>query len=138
MAELNRLRGEINRLFERGNWPMVSPAGGDWLPSVDVHQDAEKMTVEAELPGFRREDINVSLQGDLLTISGERKSEPEAPSGQPYQTERFYGRFERAVTLPEEVDGDRASATYKDGVLCIYLPKTAQSKRKQIEVQPSL
>jgi HSP20 family protein len=138
MAELNRLRGEINRLFERGNWPMGATPGSDWLPSVDVHQDAEKITVLAELPGFRREDINVSIQGDTLTISGERRSEPEAPSGQAYQTERFYGRFEREVLLPEEVDGDRTSATYKDGVLCIYLPKTAQSKRKRIEVQPSV
>ena len=138
MAELNRLRGEINRIFEGRNWPLGSGQGSDWLPSVDVYQDTDRVMVEAELPGFKREDIQVSVQGDTLTISGERKYEPESPSGQAFRTERFYGRFERQITLPEEVDAERTTATYKDGVLCVYLPKSEQAKRKQIVVQPSL
>ena len=136
-TELNRLKGEINRILDSRSWPTLSNFGENWLPSLDVYQDKDKVTVQAELPGFKKEDINVSIDGDVLTISGERKHEQESPGTEPYRAERFYGRFEREVTLPSEVDPEKANASYKDGVLCIYLPKTEQSKRKQIEVQAS-
>jgi HSP20 family protein len=133
LAELGRLKSEINRILESRAWP--SGLGADWLPSMDVYQDKDRITVQAELPGFKREEISVFVHGDSLTISGERKPEQEPFGDEAYQSERFHGRFEREIKLPEEVDAGKASATYKDGVLCVYLPKTEQSKKKQIEVK---
>jgi HSP20 family protein len=135
--ELNRLRREIDRLFEEP-FGFLAPSTSffeGWTPAVDIYEDKDKFTVRAELPGMKKEDISVSLDGDTLTISGERKQEEEKKEGEEYRTERFFGRFQRSITLPAPVQTDKIEASYKDGILTITLPKAEEAKPKQIAVK---
>ncbi len=138
-TELSRIRSEINRLFEDPfslAWPSTSFYEG-WAPPVDIYEDHDKYIVKAEIPGMKKEDLNVSLDGNTLTISGERKHEEEKREGESYRSERYFGRFQRSVTLPIAVKGDKIDASYKDGVLSIQLPKSEEAKPKQIQVKTS-
>ena len=93
--------------------------------------------MKVELPGMKKEDIEISLHDGCLSISGERKSEQKFEDAEVYRAERFVGRFQRTVTLPAPVAADKAKADYKDGVLTITLPKTEEARPKQISVQAS-
>jgi len=106
----------------------------EWAPSIDLYEERDNFIVKAEVPGMKREEIDISLHEGALTITGERKVE-EKRKGTNFRTERFFGRFQRTVTLPKAVDGDKVKANYKDGVLTITLPKSEQAKPKQIDVQ---
>ena len=86
---------------------------------------------------MRKEDIEVSLDGNTLTISGERKQEEEHKEGEMYRSERYFGRFQRSITLPTPADADKIQASYKDGVLTIICPKSEEAKPKQIQVKTS-
>lgn len=134
--ELTRIRNEINRIFED---PLSMIPGTSffegWEPAVDVYEDKDKITVRAELPGMKQQDIQVSVERNTLTISGERKEEEEHKEGETYRSERFYGRFQRSITLPQPVDSGKIKATYKDGVLEVICPKSEEAKPKQIEVK---
>ena len=135
--ELNRLRREIDRLFEEP-FSLLAPGTSfyeGWTPAVDIYEDKDKYVVQAELPGMKREDIDVSLDGDTLTISGERKQEEEKKEGESYRSERFFGRFQRSVTLPMPIQANKIEAKYKDGVLAVTVPKSEEAKPKQIQVQ---
>jgi HSP20 family protein len=135
--ELNRLRREIDRLFE-DPFSLLAPSTSffeGWTPPVDIFEDKDKYILKAELPGMNKEDIDVTLDGTTLTISGERKHQEEKSEGESYRAERFFGRFQRSVTLPAPVEGDKIEATYKDGVLSITLPKSEEAKPKQIQVK---
>lgn len=135
--ELNRLRREIDRLFE-DPFGLLAPATSffqGWTPTVDIFEDKDKYVLKAELPGMRREDIEVMLERDTLTLSGERKQEEEKQEGETYRSERFFGRFQRSITLPMAVQADKIDAKYKDGVLTLTLPKAEEAKPKQIEVK---
>jgi HSP20 family protein len=137
--ELSRIRSEINRIFEDPfsmAWPSTSFYEG-WAPPVDIYEDKDKYIVKAEVPGMRKEDLNVTLDGNTLSISGERKAEEEKREGESYRAERFFGRFQRSVTLPMAVAEDKIQATYKDGVLSIQVPKSEEAKPKQIQVKTS-
>jgi HSP20 family protein len=128
----NRLanwQDELDRLFE-------SPLTG-WAPALDVHENADNFIIRAELPGLKREDIGVSLQDGALVISGERKSEKVEEGVEIHRQERFYGKFQRALTLPTPVAADKVKAQYKDGVLTVTLPKTEEAKPRQIDVSVS-
>ena len=128
------LRDEMDRLFDGSFGPVFRTPGSfsRWAPALDVYQDKDQFTVVAELPGLKKEDIELSLQKGVLTISGERKQEKKNEEG--YRNERFFGRFQRSVTLPTSVDGDKVKATYQDGILKLVLPKAEEAKPKQIEV----
>ena len=104
-----------------------------WSPPVDVHEDADKLVVTAELPGLKKEEIEVSLHDGVLTLAGERKVE-QREEGATHLSERFAGKFQRALTLPVEVEAGKESARYKDGVLTVTLPKAEASKPKKIEL----
>ena len=135
--ELNRLRHEIDRLFEEP-FSSLAPSTSffeGWSPAVDIYEDKDKYTVKAELPGMKKEDIDVSLDGDTLTISGERKEEAEKKEGEGYRSERFFGRFQRSVTLPTAVQSNKIEAAYKDGILTVNVPKSEEAKPKQIQVK---
>ena len=130
------LRDELDRLFE----PFSELTRGSqllsvWNPAVDLYEDKDNVIVKAELPGMKKEDIDVSLHEGALSISGERKSEEKFEDAETYRAERFVGRFHRTVTLPSAVDGAKVTAQYKDGILTITLPKTEEAKPKQIEVK---
>jgi len=125
-GRLASLQDELDRLFE-------SPLTG-WAPALDVQEDKDNFTVRVELPGLKRDEIDVSLQNGALVISGERKEEKVSDGTEIHRQERFYGKFQRALTLPEPVAADKVKADYRDGVLTIKLPKTEEAKPKKIDV----
>jgi HSP20 family protein len=137
LEQLSGLRAEIDRLFES---PLTELARASqllsgWTPALDVHEEKDNIIVRVELPGMKKEDIELSLHDGSLSISGERKSEKKFEDAEVYRAERFVGRFQRTVTLPAPVAADRVKAQYKDGVLTVTLPKTEEAKPKQIDVQ---
>jgi HSP20 family protein len=125
-GRLANFQDELDQLFES---PMRA-----WAPALDVHEDKDNFVIRTELPGLRREDIDVSLQDGSLIISGERKVETVKEGVEVHRQERYYGKFQRALTLPAPVAGDKVKAQYKDGVLTVTLPKLEESKPKQITV----
>jgi HSP20 family protein len=135
-GRLSDLRDEIDRLFESplSELTRTSQLLSGWTPALDVYEDKDNFVVKAELPGMKKEDIEVSLHDGSLSISGERKTEAKREEGEVYRAERFFGRFQRTVTLPTAVAADKVKAAYKDGVLTITLPKTEEAKPKQIDV----
>lgn len=138
-GRLSDLRDEIDRLFEA---PLTELARSSnllrgWTPALDVYEQKDNFIVKAELPGMKKEDIAVSLHDGSLSISGERKSETNHEDAEVYRAERFFGRFQRTVTLPAAVAPDKVKAQYKDGVLTVTLPKTEEAKPKQIDVSVS-
>jgi HSP20 family protein len=135
-GELSRIRNEINRIFQNP-FQLLTPGTSffeGWEPNIDVYEDKDKVTVRAELPGMKPGDIEATVQGDTLTISGERRQEEEEKEGEIYRAERFFGRFQRVITLPQEVEADKIKASYKDGVLTIECPKSEAGKPKKIQV----
>jgi HSP20 family protein len=125
-GRLTSLQDELNRLFE-------SPMTG-WAPPLDVHEDKDNFSVHVELPGMKREDIDVTLQDGALVISGERKEEKVQEGTDIHRQERYYGKFTRALTMPAAVTGDQVKAQYKDGILTVTLPKAEEAKPKSITV----
>ncbi len=123
---LSNLQDELDRLFES---PLTS-----WAPALDVHEDRAAYVVRIELPGLKREDIDVSLHDGALVISGERKPETLEEGVEIHRQERFYGKFQRVLTLPESVAADKVKADYKDGVLTVTLPRTEEARPKKIDV----
>ena len=135
-GRLSDLRDEIDRLFESplSELTRTSQLLSGWTPALDVYENKDNFVVKAELPGMKKEDIVVSLHDGSLSISGERKTESKHEEGEVYRAERFFGRFQRTVTLPTTVAADKVQASYKDGVLTITLPKTEEAKPKKIDV----
>jgi len=136
LGRLTDLRDEIERLFESplSELTRTSNLLSGWTPALDVFEEKDSFTVKAELPGMKKEDIEVTLHDGSLSISGERRSEAKHENADVYRAERFFGRFQRTVTLPAPVAADKIKAHYKDGILTITLPRTEQSKPKQIDV----
>jgi len=138
-GRLTDLRDEIDRLFET---PMAALAQtsqllSGWTPALDMFEDKDQLTVRVEIPGMKKEDIEVSLHEDNLSISGERKYEEKKEEAEVYRAERFFGRFQRTVSLPALVQSDKIKAQYKDGILTITLPKAEEAKPKHIDVNVS-
>jgi HSP20 family protein len=103
-------------------------------PSVDVFEEGDELVVKAELPGMKREDIDVSVTDNTVLISGEKRQEEKVEKKNFYRMERSYGSFTRSFTLPSEVETDRAKASFKEGVLEIRIPKSEEAKRKEKKV----
>jgi HSP20 family protein len=135
--QLSTLRDEIDRLFDA---PLSSltelsqPFSSGWVPALDLSEDKDNYVVQMELPGMNKEAIDISLHEGVLSISGERKEEEKHEAHEAYRSERFFGRFQRSVTLPAAVDAEKVSAAYKDGILTVTLPKTEEAKPKQITI----
>lgn len=137
LGRLSNLRDEIDRFFE-APWAELARTSqllSGWTPALDLHEDKDNFVAKIELPGMKKEDIDVTLHDGVLSISGERKSEEKFENAEVYRSERFFGRFQRSVTLPAPVAADKIKAQYKDGILTVTLPKTEESKPKQIDVQ---
>lgn len=134
-GRLTDLRDEIDRLFEGTLAEFVQTPNllSGWTPAFDVFEDKDNFTIVAELPGMKKEDIEVSLHNGSLSVSGERKNE-RRDDAEVYRAERFYGRFQRTITLPTPVATEKVKAQYKDGILTITLPKTEEAKPKHIDV----
>jgi HSP20 family protein len=131
------LRDEIDRLFQEplAEFARTSHLLSGWTPALDLHEDKDNFVVKAEVPGMKKEDIEVTLHDGALSISGERKRDEKFEDAQVYRSERFVGRFQRTINLPAAVAADKIKAQYKDGVLTVTLPKTEEAKPKQINVQ---
>jgi HSP20 family protein len=136
---LTNLRDDINRLFDvpSGEFGRETEFFTGWSPVLDVYEDKDNLIVKAELPGMKKDQMELSLHDNTLTISGERKAERTETNGDASRSERFFGRFQRTVTLPKPVDASKINARYKDGILTVTLPKTEDSKPRQIEVKVS-
>ena len=133
--EMSRLQSELNRLWGRnGNSNGVSASTRSY-PPMNMWEDGDQFTVEAEIPGMDLDDIEIYVDaGDQLTVKGERKS-PVANSGTWYRQERGFGNFKRTVTLPANVDSERVEAVLKNGVLTISLPKPEEVKPRKIKIK---
>ncbi len=107
----------------------------DWTPRVNVEELEDRFEITAELPGMKKEDIDIEIQDDVLTLKGERKVEKEEKETSYHVCERSYGTFQRAFTLPDNVRGDGIEAEYKDGILRLALPKVEPQKPKEIKVE---
>ena len=131
------LKREMDRLFERffeSPWTEV-PTLGDWTPALDVSEGKDAITVKAELPGVEAKDIAVSLEGDMLTIKGEKEQKKEEKDERQHRVERAWGAFMRSVRLPATVDGSKVTAGFKNGVITITLPKAPGAKGTTIPVK---
>lgn len=134
--EFISLRDDMDRLFNTFfGRHLAEEAEGVWLPMLDIEEDNENFIVKAELPGLNKEEVKISVRGNLLTIAGERKHEEETKNKTYHRVERQYGKFSRTISLPSEVDVNKIKAIYKDGVLHITLPKPETFKSKDIEVE---
>ena len=135
-GRLNDLRDEIDRLFDEplADLARTSQLLSSWTPALDMFEDKDNLYVRAELPGMKKEDIDLSLHDGSLSISGERKSEEKSKDTEVYRAERFFGRFQRTVSLPTAVATDKVKAQYTDGVLLVTLPKAEEAKPKHIDV----
>ncbi len=129
------LRADMDRLFSSLFGGGYEEREGLWAPVVDIEEDNDTILVKAEIPGMKKEDIKVSVQSNILTITGERKHESETKNKTFHRVERSYGKFSRMITLPTDVDSDKVKATYKDGILNITLPKPEAVKPKHIDVE---
>lgn len=134
---------EIEDMFERYTKAMGWPAlrgqeltkSGEWTPRVDISETDAEITIKAEIPEVKKEDVKVSVDDGVLTMQGERKQEKEEKGKKFHRVERFYGTFVRSFTLPDNVDASKIKATFKDGMLNLQIPKTGESKQKAIEVK---
>ncbi|MFZ3138625.1 MAG: Hsp20/alpha crystallin family protein [Thermodesulfovibrionales bacterium] len=116
-------------------WPRLRlPEIEEVPPSMDIFTEGDDVVVKAELPGMKKEDIDVSLTKDTISISGEKKKEEKVEKKDYYSLERSYGSFKRSFSLPAEVQTEKASAKFKDGVLEIRIPKTEEAKKKEKKV----
>ena len=122
----------FSRFFESETWPLRETG---WTPALDVAEREDAITVEAELPGMQADDISISVEGNTLTVSGEKKEEHEEKGENYYHTERRYGSFQRSIPLPGTVEAENIQAAYKDGVLTVTLPKSKAALPKRIKVK---
>jgi HSP20 family protein len=133
--ELVTMRDDMDRLFEIFFGRQPQAMDELWRPSIDIEENNGNLMVRAEIPGMSKDEIKVSVKEDLLKISGERKQENETKDKTFHRIERSYGKFERFIRLPSEVDADKVKASYKDGVLNVTLPKPESMKPKQVDVE---
>jgi len=135
----NKLRREIDHVYNRFFEPNFLPSSylfgeGKWDPTVDISEGIKDITVKAEIPGIEAKDFDISIDGRLLTIRGEKKQEQKEKEESYYRVERSYGYFNRTIELPAEVDPDKVDASYKRGILKIKLRKAKAYETKKIKI----
>ncbi|MEZ0323439.1 MAG: Hsp20/alpha crystallin family protein [Hydrogenothermaceae bacterium] len=135
LRELARLESEINRLFkefipeEKVETQVVA-----WSPRVDIYEKDSNIIIEAEIPGAKKEDIEVKVKDNSVVLRGEVKREEEKKEENYYRSERFYGKFERVIPLPTDVKVEEAKATFENGILKLSIPKATQEKEVKVEI----
>jgi HSP20 family protein len=134
-ARFSTMTDEMGRLLDLpffGRLNRFAPAA--WVPAFDLYEDKDKLTVRAELPGLKKDQIQLTLKDDVLTVSGERKQDADAEKRDQIRRERVFGAFERSVTLPYPVNQAGISAAYENGILTVTLPKAEEAKPRQIAI----
>lgn len=135
--DLKTLQNEMNRLFS-GSFSRSSQdevLRGAWSPSVDIFENKNEIVLEAELPGMNSEDVNISIENNVLTLHGERKFEKKDESDNFHRVERSYGSFTRSFTLPPTVSSESTNAEFENGVLRLTLAKREEAKPRRIEIK---
>ena len=138
LADVAVLQNRLNAIFSdfaRPEGEQESLAMGNFIPPVDVYEDAHQLVLKLEVPGIKQEDLDVRVENQTLTVKGERKLEKEEKEENFHRIERRYGTFARSFTLPQTVDTSTPKATYEHGVLTINLPKKEAAKPKQVKVE---
>ena len=136
--DLRTLQEEVNRLFSTNLTRAFGDEGigrGAWAPSVDIYENKDQIVLEAELPGMKQEDFDLSIENNVITLRGERKFEKTDETDNYHRVERSYGSFTRSFTLPQTVSAEGANAEYSNGVLRVTLPKREETKARRIEVK---
>lgn len=138
--DLRNLQDEMTRLFtgsRPAQFDREQMTHGSWAPNVDIFEDKERLVLEAELPGMRRDDFEISVENNVITLNGERKFEAKTDGENYHRVERSYGSFTRSFTLPQSVTADGATADFENGVLRVSLPKREETKARKIEITGS-
>lgn len=144
LKELEDMRRDMDRLFDevfssahrRRRWP-AKPEVGAVIPNIEMFDRKHEIVLKAEIPGVNKEDIDLSITKESVTIKGEVKREEEIKEEDCYLNERVYGSFSRTIALPVEGDSERAKATFKNGVLELVIPKREEAKPKEIKIEVS-
>jgi HSP20 family protein len=135
--DLRTLQEEVNRLFSTNLTRAFDDEGiarGAWAPSIDIYENKDQIVLEAELPGMKQEDFDLSIENNVITLRGERKFEKTDETDNYHRVERSYGAFTRSFTLPQTVSAEGATAEYNNGVLRVTLPKREETKSRRIQV----
>ena len=131
VAMSNRLNRTVNDPYT----PRTEDSFGAWAPPVDIFERQDHLVIRAEVPGVQMEDMDVRIENGVLTLHGERKQDTDLKEENAHRLERVYGAFTRSFSLPTTVDAAKVSATYKDGVLEVTVPKAENAKPKQVEIK---
>lgn len=139
LQELEEIQNRLSSFFGRSPRRRGNGHGdlalADWAPMADISEDENEYVIKAELPELKKEDVKVTVENNVLTISGERNFEKEEKKKKYHRVERAYGRFARSFALPDNADASKVKAEFKDGMLTVHLPKSEKAKPKQIEVK---
>jgi HSP20 family protein len=141
LREIDEAQNRINRFFlgglpnRIGSGDIHSLAVADWSPEVDISEDDHGYLLKADLPEMKKDDVRVTVEDGILSVSGERKGEKEDQKRKFHRIERSYGTFRRSFTLPEDADSKKVTAEFRDGVLKVHLPTTTIAKSKAIQVK---
>lgn len=133
--ELREMREQMDRILSSALRGGPARAALEWAPAVDITEREDELVLTAELPGMTREDIDIELENNILTIRGEKKAEREEKGEERYVYERQFGSFSRSFTLPRTVDPERIRARFESGVLTITMPKLEKARGKRIEIE---
>lgn len=139
LADVFGLSNRLSRLLNDGlgnlDWQFRDSASASWVPAVDIFEEADGIRITAEIPGVKPENVQISLENNVLTIHGSKQQLAEERTERVHRYERTYGEFDRSFTLPATVDANAIKASYEHGVLTVTLPKVEKAKPRQIEVQ---
>lgn len=141
VREIDSLQGEMNRLFTTFFDTPTGAAGGNggtatrrWIPAMDLVETGEHFVLRADLPGVTENDVNIEVENNVLTVSGERKTETEEKHEGYYRLERSMGAFSRSLTLPEGIDAEAVTATFANGVLEVRIPKPVNAQPRKVQI----
>lgn len=134
-AEVNRISRLLSDAFGGLDWQYRDSVTAAWVPPVDILEQPDAIRITVEVPGVRPEDVKISLEGNVLTIHGQKQQVAEEKTERVHRYERTYGVFERRFTLPATVDAKNIKASYDQGVLTVTLPKMAEAQPRQIQVE---
>lgn len=132
--ELDRFSRALGSAFAVGRPERDDESLAAWVPPVDIHEEKDRIVITAELPGFKENEISITTENGMLTISGERKFEREENGKNYHRVERSYGRFSRSFSLPNNVDREKIQARFENGLLSVELPKREDAKPRTIKI----
>ena len=133
--ELMNVHEQLNRLFEEPGGQTSDSSYGGWFPAIDLREEEKRFVIEADLPGVKKDDIQIEVENNVLTLRGERKFEHESKKENFHRIERAYGKFMRSFTLPSRIDASQITASQNGGILEIVIPKAKESLPQKIEIK---